>query len=198
MRQSGLIQYMEIGHIRHGNRPNWKHYSFNFPERAVLFILLSTLTVSCLSCSTCLESLRYAVYQRPRLLMGFQMNVGMGSPTIQNLSLVILPLTIEMLIWVSLCLSSALRCRQSWKSLCHNTDENWKFGWLKVVEFSLLRAFGITCFFHATTIKFQRYLNTSGHSCKSYKKTIGSRGWCWSHPLYCGSHPLLCSQLHSI
>ena len=47
--------------MRWGSKPNSKHHSFSFPSTAMLLILLRSLIVSCLICSTCLESLRSTV-----------------------------------------------------------------------------------------------------------------------------------------
>lgn len=53
------------------------------------------MILSCLSCSTCSESLRSIMYERQRLLMGFSRTFGIGSLLMQNLSLTNRPLTIE-------------------------------------------------------------------------------------------------------
>ena len=63
----------------------------------MLLIYLRSLIVSCLSCSTCFESLCSALYQRPRLLIGFSRIVGSGSLLTWNLSFASWPLTMKIL-----------------------------------------------------------------------------------------------------
>ena len=81
--------------MRWGKRPNFKHHNFNFPGRADLLIWLRPLISSCFYNYS--ASLRAALYQRPRLLMGFSRFVGICSPPMQNLLLMSWPLTMEML-----------------------------------------------------------------------------------------------------